>query len=276
MQLKYECSDDTLIDLMKNPVFAQESESLLDNKWNYTTIASVGNMAKIKSFYKDVQESSLKLSIMADSAEQFNKINYQLHRCFERDIRNLTPGKLWWNDFYKEVFVIDCSNNEFEEYFESVEKSCKVISLYSFWIKKNIFRYSAAAGNDGLLDYPYDYGFDYDCSQHQEIINNEGIGEANFEIVFYGPAENPCVTVNGHDYELFTTLGEGEYAVINSITKKIKQYSIKGEETNIFHLRNKENYVFKKIPEGINFVSRNRFNGVDITLYDERGEPEWI
>lgn len=276
MQLKYECSDGTVIDLMKDPIFAQEPESLLDNKWNYSTIASVGNMAKIKSFYKDVQESSLKLSIMADSAEQFNKINYQLQKCFEKDIRNITPGKLWWNDYYKEVFVVDCSNSEFEEYFESVEKSYKIMSLYSFWIKKNTSRFSAAAGYDGLLDFPYDYGFDYDCSQYQEIINNEGISEANFEMVFYGPAENPVITVNGHDYELFTTLAVGEYAVINSITKKIRQYAISGEESNIFHLRNKDSYIFKKIPEGISFVSRNKFNGVDVTLFDERGEPEWI
>ena len=36
------------------------------------------------------------------------------------------------------------------------------------------------------------------------------------------------------------------------------------------------NYVFEKIPEGATIIGRNRAHPIDITIYDERGEPEWI
>ena len=64
--------------------------------------------------------------------------------------------------------------------------------------------------------------------------------------------------------------------MINSITKKIRQYSITGQETNIFDKRDRDGDVFAKIPQGTALVMRDRKQKMDITLYDERGEPVWI
>jgi hypothetical protein len=72
------------------------------------------------------------------------------------------------------------------------------------------------------------------------------------------------------------TLSQGERAVVDSRTKKITQYSAIGEETNIFHLRDRANYIFTKIPEGIMPVTKPATLSVEIVLYDERGEPDWI
>lgn len=82
--------------------------------------------------------------------------------------------------------------------------------------------------------------------------------------------------IGGNIYGLETTLKDGEYATVNSITKKIRQYSVTGEETNIFDKRDRENNIFQKMPEGTLPVLRSKDMQVDITLYDERGEPEWI
>jgi hypothetical protein len=72
------------------------------------------------------------------------------------------------------------------------------------------------------------------------------------------------------------TLSSGEYATIDSKTKKIRKYAIDGEEENIFHLRDRESYIFKPIPEGNISVMRSKNIGLDISIYDERGEPRWI
>ena len=77
-------------------------------------------------------------------------------------------------------------------------------------------------------------------------------------------------------YELLTDLEDGEYAVVNSLTKKITQYDIYGNTENIFHLRSRDSYIFERIPECITTISRDKNLKVDITLFDERGEPEWI
>ena len=60
------------------------------------------------------------------------------------------------------------------------------------------------------------------------------------------------------------------------MTKKIRKTSNNGAVENIFHTRDKSSYIFEKIPSGVIPVNKAQTLGVDIVLYDERGEPEWI
>lgn len=276
MQLYYEAADGTILNLMQNGIYAQDPEALTQNTWSYTTISGVNGLARVKRFYKNVQTAKMKLSIMAADKEEFNAIMYTMHRIFEKDVRNMTPGKIWWNNFYKEGFVHSTSNDDYEELFESVEHEIEFLSVNPSWIRKTTYQYRAQANETGTLDYPRDYGYDYDRSEIIEILNNQCIGESNFELIFYGAAVDPQITIGGNIYGLETTLKDGEYATVNSITKKIRQYSITGEETNIFDKRDRENNIFQKMPEGMLSVLRSKDMQVDITLYDERGEPEWI
>lgn len=276
MNLFYEGSDGTIIDFMSGPLAAQEPESLASSKWSYSTISGVNGLGKVKRFWKDTEEAKLKVSVLADDVEEFNSVMYQMHRTFDRDIRQMKPGKLWWNGFYKEVFAVTTENGAFEELMESVERTISFISVYPYWIRKSTFQYLSYTGVTGTLDYPLDYGFDYDQSEFIETITNDCIDAANFEIIFHGPCIDPDVTVGEHNYALYVTLEDGEYAVIDSKTKKITKYSIIGEPENIFHLRDKEHYIFEKIPEGNNSILRSKDLGVDISIFDERGEPDWI
>lgn len=280
MELYYEGSDGSIINFMSHPIFAQSPETLTENKWSYSTISGVNGLGRVKRFFKDTQEADLTLSIMTETAEEFNEVMYRIHRIFDRDIRQLKPGRLWWNGFYKEVFAVETSNDDFEELFEAVERSVKFISVYPYWVRKQTFQYLDLSESVGSLDYDdsvLDYDdFDYDLEELIEVIENDCIDKANFEIVFYGPAQNPSVTIGEHDYELLTDLEAGEYAVVNSLTKKITQYDEYGTPENIFHLRSRESYIFEPIPEGVTTVSRDKSQKVDITIFDERGEPEWI
>lgn len=282
MTLYYECSDGTIINFISDAISPVEPETLLRNEWNYSTISGVGGIARIKRFYKDAQESDLTLQILADNAEQYNSIMREMHRCFERDVRTMTPGKIWWNNFYKEVFVVEAEYDEFEELFESVNKKIGILSVSPYWTRRHAFAYPALAEIEGTLDYPFDYGYDigtgydYDRADIVEMLDNTTVYDSNFEIIFYGPVDNPQVVIGGHYYTLYTDLATGEYATINSRTKKIRKYSSNGEEENIFHTRDKSSYIFQKIQSGLVPVNKGRGLGVDIILYDERGEPEWI
>lgn len=276
MNLYYEGSDGTIIDFMSGPLAAQDPESLATSKWSYSTISGVNGLGKVKRFWKDTEEAQLKVSVLADNVEEFNAAMYEMHRTFDRDIRQMKPGKLWWNDFYKEVFAVETGHESFEELMESVQKTIRFISVYPYWIKRSLFQYLSYTGSQGSLDYPMDYGFDYDQSEYIETITNDCIDAANFEIIFYGPCSDPDVTVGNHNYALYVTLAAGEYAVIDSKTKKITKYSITGEAENVFHLRDKDNYIFERIPEGNAAILRSKDLAVDISIFDERGEPDWI
>ena len=277
MTLYYEGSDGSRVDLMGNGVYAQHPENLTNTEWKYSAISGANGIGRVKRFYKDTQECSLTLGVMADSAEDFNEKMYRLHRIFDRDIRRMKPGKLWWNDWYKEVFAIETSNDEFEELFESVDRDVTFISVYPYWVRKITHQYRNMDLNSGDgLDYDYDYDYDYGLDEITEVIQNNCIDAANFEMVFYGPIEHPSVTIGGHEYEVLTTLGTGDRLVINSIARTIMQYNASGIAENVFHLRNRDSYIFEKIPEGETQVLRSKDHLLDITIYDERGEPEWI
>lgn len=277
MTLYYEGSDGSRIDLMGDGIYAQDPENLTANKWEYSTISGVNGLGRVKRFYKDTQEAKLNLDIMADNADEFNQIMYKLHRTFDRDIRRMKPGKLWWNDFCKEVFAVETSQNEFDELFEAVNREVTFISVYPYWVRRITYQYGTNITNvDAGLDYDHDYDFDYGMEEITEVIQNDCIDSANFEMKFYGPIENPSVTIGGHEYEVLTTLAEGDYVIVNSLTKKILQYDAYGNVENVFHLRNRDSYIFQKIPEGETAIARSKDHMLDITIFDERGEPEWI
>lgn len=162
MQLYYEAADGTILNLMQNGIYAQDPEALTQNTWSYTTISGVNGLARVKRFYKNVQTAKMKLSIMAADKEEFNTIMYEMHRIFEKDVRNMTPGKIWWNNFYKEGFVYSTSNDDYEELFESVEHEIEFLSVNPSWIRRTTYQYRAQANETGTLDYPRDYGYDYD------------------------------------------------------------------------------------------------------------------
>ena len=280
MNLYYEGSEGSIVNLMGPDIYAQNPEALTSSVWKYTAMSEVNGLGRVKRFYKEMQTESLNLSIMADNEKQFNDISYRMHRIFERDVRRAKPGKLWWNNFYKEVFVVETSNDDFEEYFQSIEKKITLLSVKPYWTKVTKYQYLDLSQITGSLDYDesaLDYDdFDYDLEELIEVVDNDCIDKAEFELTFYGQCHNPAVTIGGHLYELYTDLEEGEYATIDSRTKKIRKYSVFGVEENIFADRNKESYIFEKIPEGTIAINRDKQLKMDITLYDERGEPEWI
>ena len=279
MEIYYEGSDGTVIDFTKAPYYTPEPESLLTNSWEYNTISGANGLGRVKRFYKDTQEMQLLLSITEDGPEAFNEAMYKLHRTFDRDVRRLKPGKIWWNGFYKEAFAVIQSNEEFDDILESVEQTVTFISVYPYWVRKRtitLVPINDQASGTGLDYDDFDFEHDYGMDTAIEIINNDCIDAANFEIRFYGPCVNPAITIGSHVYEILDTISAGETATINSLTKKVMKYSSTGEETNIFHLRGRDDYVFKPIEEGRQAIGRNKSLRIDVTIFDERGEPVWI
>ena len=137
MELKYVSADGlNTIDLLNTPICAQNPEVLADHAWQYTSIMGVNNKSRIKRFFQELQETSLTLSIYADSAEAFNELMRTNHSIFEKDINAKTPGKIWWNDRYKEVFVFESVYTDFDEYLEAIEHEITLVSPNPFWIKE--------------------------------------------------------------------------------------------------------------------------------------------
>lgn len=277
MELYYIGSDGTRINLMQAPIMAQNPETIAHNAWSYNTISGINGLARVRRFYKDTQEASLTLSIMTQDLEDYNAIMYLLHRTFDRDIRRKKPGRLWWNDFYRDVFIVGSEQQDFEERYEASEYELKIISVYPYWIRTKTYSYNEEASIDMLyLDYPYDFAYDYGLADHIDVVENDCIESANFQMKIYGPCVNPSVMIGDHVYGVDVSVLADEHILIDSLQKTIYKYDLYGNGENIFYLRNRDSDVFTKIPEGVNQIMRDKSLALEITVFDERGEPVWI
>ena len=139
----------------------------------------------------------------------------------------------------------------------------------------HIFRKTTEAYGGKNLDYPHDYKHDFFPGVGSKELFNTDFWSTNFRMIIYGACKNPAVYVNGHAYQIFDVLENGEYITIDSITKKIYKTAVDGTQTNVFNLRNRDSYIFEKISPGNNTVVWLGDFGVDITLLEERSEPKW-
>jgi len=93
--------------------------------------------------------------------------------------------------------------------------------------------------------------------------------------VIYGACENPGITVAGHLYEVAASVAANEYLTIDSVNKTVVLTHTDGTTENCFNLRNRDSYIFEKMPVGLSEIAVNGDFKFDIVLLEERSEPKW-
>ena len=126
------------------------------------------------------------------------------------------------------------------------------------------------------MDYEYDYQYDYTS---QKIGTSDWYIDhyqpSEFEMTIFGPCVNPRILIDGYPYEVFDTLENNEYIVIDSRQNSVIKHLSNGTVQDLYDLRAKEESVFEPIPSGYLNLSWSGLFGFEITLYIERGEPRW-
>ena len=125
------------------------------------------------------------------------------------------------------------------------------------------------------LDFVYDYNIDYNFAHIGKIVANTNVAPADFTMKIKGYAEMPEVTIGNHLYNVRTIVGYGETLVIDSREKKIYKELPSGQKKNCFAERNKDSYIFEKIPSGNYNMTKDGSYEMSLTLYEERSTPEW-
>lgn len=152
-------------------------------------------------------------------------------------------------------------------------------SDYPVWTKQTEYNYTPVTVTEtdseyldfGSLDFPYDY-----CrASVARKLSNGSLAEANFKLQIFGAANNPAVTIGDHTYRVNCTLEAGQHLIVDSRTKKIYIANNDGSTVNAFNLRDRESYIFQKIPAGEHPVSLNGSFVFNVFLFEERSEPKW-
>lgn len=258
------------IEIGSNGIFAN-SNTLRDYAWNYTSIND-----KISYFKKGIVKKSIPLIIKCDTEEEGLKQMNKLFEVAEKDVLATEYGKIIINGYYLKCFISGSKKKKYLMKKGYLETTLDVVSDMPSWVKEIKTTFGYNEGSEGTdLDYNNDFDMDYTSNMLGKQLNNPGFMPAEFNMVIYGPCENPTVTIAGHVYKVNASVLLNEYLTIDSISKTIILTHTDGTETNCFNLRNKQSYIFEKIPSGMDTVASGAFK-FDVTLYEERSEPKWI
>lgn len=281
---------------------------ILDYEWEVLEEAN-----RIIGFNKKISTKEINIDVLKKEKSARKELN-ELTEIFEYDVLQMSPGKLYIDEFYLNCYFIESKKENWET---GVMISCTfgLVTDYPFWIKETFYQFHSqqlpvkepdiqypvisggtysekALENQAVLgEFPFDFartsdikieypmfGFPFDfvaTSYGRRTINNPSFADSNFILTIYGFADNPSVMIAGHPYTVYATIYEGERMVINSVDRTVLKIGRLGEVTSLYNSREKIISVFQKIPPGAHVVTWPGSYGIDLTLLDERSEPKW-
>lgn len=269
-QLKYKNHLNEVFEFGKDGVFVDGSD-LHDYEWTVTT-----KNDKIAALTRTVSKRQLPVKISCQTEEEGIAARNRLFEVAEKDVFAMEHGKLYCGDYYLKCFVTKSQKSNYQAHKRIMDANLTITTDYPYWVKetKTVFSLHSATFGSGR-DYPYDYPFDYYSNLQNQPVANTSFMPSNFKLIIYGPCVNPSVSIAGHTYKVNCTVGEGEYLTIDSTTKKIYLTGNGGTVTNKFNDRNRDSYVFEKIPSGSHVVAWDGSFGFDVIILEERSEPKW-
>ena len=276
MEVYYINHKNQKIDLGKSP-YQMEVGDIFDFSYKYE-----GNNNKITRIYKDITTLSTNVTIDSKTEEEFHHFANLFFEIIDANNIANQRGKLYIGEYYVECNVISSNKTFWKETFRGMENAVKILIPYPYWchelaksfLKGNIVNETGA--KTGKLSYPYRYPYRYSMPQDVGFILNDHYAACDFKMIIYGPCTNPSILINGHLYEVTTTLYTGEYLVVDSRNNTVIRYLNDRRTENLFNWRNKDHSLFEKIPSGHCSVLWNTDAfGFDIVLFQERSEPKW-
>lgn len=275
MNLIYTSSQGEVFDLIsKTGLIRLRSANFHDYSWKYEGTAKQFGI-RLNRFTKSPYEYAAKLEFKGEIDDRRVELN-RFHDAIEYDLLMKKSGKLQWGDYYLHCFIISTSTYPDDASHKTLN-DIVVFAPHPFWIKEVScnFEINQKEYEDGV-DYLYDYEFDYAPSGISYVKwDTRHNVPSDFKLYVYGPCINPMVSINGYPYQVYTTLGENEYFVLDSKEHTITKYLANGTTSNLYNSRQFTPTVFAKIPGNIIDVAWNGDFRFVITMYQERSEPRW-
>lgn len=246
---------------------------LRDYEWSYSDDNNI-----IGGFYKEPVKKSLPVVIVKNSLAERIAVRNSLFEVFESDILAGKKGRIYIGNWYLKCWITAIENSSYLMHRDFTKADLTVITDEPFWIKEEIFSYSAVnVSASGGIDFPFDLPIDLQSSNvGQNTVSNSQIFPAAFKITVYGPSSNPVmIKIGGHTYQVNVGLNSGENLVIDSMNKTITKGLQDRAETSVMRYRYKKGSIFEEIQPGQNELIWSGDFGFDVLLYHKRSEPDW-
>ena len=260
------------IDFGEGGLFLNINE-LRSYKWDYN---SKNN--RISQFKRGVTEKKIPIVVVPpNSRDEGNTIMNSLLELAEKDVMNKKAGKIIAGDYYLSCYIIASNKEEYDLRLGTFKATLTTLTDEPFWIKEIAQSFTPASGlGTDFLDYDYDLPYDFTSPSLLRVLTNTGFADVDFMLTIHGEVTDPSIYIGGHKYAVTGHVDDGELLVIDSREKTVTLVEQDGTRVNWFRYRDKNNYVFQKIPTGDNAVSWIGDYNFDVTLYEKRSEPKWI
>ena len=272
-QLIYRNHVNEVFEFGRDGIFVDMND-LHDYEW---TVTKKGN--RIAALDRSIGKRKLPIIIICDTEEKGIEARNKLLEVVEKDVLAMQYGRIIIGDYYFRCFVTKSQKNNYLTSNRWMEVTLTLTTDFPYWVKEETFAFRKQSEGSGVggknHDFNFDYPFDFTSSVSLNEVGNTGFVGSNFRLVIYGTCINPTVVIAGHTYQVNCDVAEGEHLTIDSVSKKIYVTAVDGTTTNVFNLRNRDFYIFKKIAPGTNHVTWEGNFGFDITLLEERSEPKW-
>ena len=264
----------------------------------------------LKDFTKEAQSYDITLQFRGELPERKALLD-RLRNDFENDVVTKKPGRMYFGDYWIDGYCVESETGVSKIKNTWSQNDIIFYCPYPFWCReKKISFYASTQSivdegtkeeNDNMIDnsvldpdykcdyprkyqtryrpakkrYLRDYKYDYYHNHQLARLDNDHFAETDFKMFIYGPCTEPKIWIGDHLYHMAATLYGSEYIVIDSRKRTIVKYARNGVQENLFNKRDKENYIFKKIPNGKSAVKWNATFPFDVILFQERSEPPW-
>ncbi len=270
-QVRYTNHRNEVLEFGKGKLFVNEND-LHNFAWAVTS-----KNDRISGFKKGIVSKTIPVILKCDSAEEGLALRNKLFEVMEKDVLAVKHGTLSIGDYYLKCYVTESKKSEYLLDKGYMRISLKISTDFPYWIKETPSTFNYGAGSEGTnLDFNRDFPSDYTSNLLGKKLNNTDFVESNFRIVIYGTCEQPEITVAGHLYSVDVSIAANEYLTIDSVKKTVVLKHTDGSTTNCFKLRNRDSYIFQKMPVGVSDVAASGQFKFDIVLLEERSEPKWI
>lgn len=233
---------------------------------------------RISSFNKGVVKKSLPVLVVCSNEMEGINAKNRLFEVMEKDVLASQHGKFVINEYYLRCFVTGSAKSEYYHEKRYMKTTLTIQTDLPEWIREtvNAFGYMGKGPQGKNMDFNSNLPLDYTSNLVGKAVVNQGFVASNFRIVIYGAADMPSVKVGSHLYQVNAILQSNEYLTIDSVNKTIILTHVDGVQENVFSKRNRDSYIFEKIPPGIRQVEMDGCKKADITILEERSEPRWI
>jgi len=275
MEIYYQSATNQIINL-KSPNYRLQTANVFNYEWEYESNQSTSYGGKITKFTKAISKKKLILTVSGKTKSEYYDAMNNFFAITEKDVVELTLGRLYVNGYYCECYITECQKSEWESGCPLCETEITLVTPYPFFISETKQEYAIQEITGEYGQFPMKYPTRYASWSTNQTLINPHFSTSPFKLILYGECTNPSVLINGILYKVNTVVGANEYITIDTKAKTIYLTRIDGAQVNLYNLQDREFYIFTPIPAGQNTISWDGSFPMEIIIFEERGEPKWM